>query len=539
MIKQPIVKGHVQYLFQLVLGKFNKNDWCSSNLFFITFYALLVFLNKNVIFFFILLLLSPMGDRCFFLHDNRVATLHDSWLLRSTGETLLSRVNKSKNNKKDEVTRSHPAVNVSSSWSSCNHTTSMISRHDHDATITGGSKIHHQQQQEQQGNGPCSRGKKKHRHGGHEDNSNIQENDTVLTKNSHVDWHSHSKLSHDNIGHPFGKNFLLSNNPKEASSPTFHEFYNAIINKYEKFDILSKHQALQIVRKMRHASPPISCYNYHDTHKLSNAQVCMLIQTRVFDLSSGDLEEIIPPATRMYTEDSMSSSSLFWENKIDEQDEAKNQYHNCGGRPIVIASEVMFEPSKEDDCEDVDIAIIFTSPHQHTSLLQKLTERELKRINKVKARMQSNEMSPELNIFQLCCPRDDEAYDLVTRVLDHACQSVVLEKFNCHFMIDSTYNHLADEFNALMNHFALFYWPVNENEKKEEVTQTLPNFDTMYNVYSSTNNGGIANLWKSFHENLANHDGDLLYNFCENNQQRLSVFLKLSSHHSCYHDTNR
>ena len=459
-----------------------------------------------------------MEDRCFFLHDKRVATSskHDSWwLCRSNCETLLSRGGK-KNNK-DEMTSCAPAYDYCNG-SNSSHPGLMTSR--------SANNLQHKQQPSQ---------------GNRDDISNhdcsSRSNSYTLMANSHVDWHSHSKLSHDNIGHPFGKNFL---NPIQ-SLPKFHEFYNAIINKHKKFSILSKHQAIQIVRKMRHNSPISPRYNYRETHKLSNAQVCMVIQEkRVFNLiSSSHVEEMYTTADAAASCSSLSSG----ENKIDE--EVKNQYHHDTGggqRLVIVAREVMFEPSKDDDCEDVDIAIIFTLSDQHDTLLQKLTARELKTINKVKKRMQSNALPLELNMFQLCCPRDEEAYDLVSHVLDHACESVVLEEFNCHFMIASTYNQLANEFNALMNHFALFHWPVNENEEIKVTQQemTLPNFDTMYNVSSLSSAHHTVNLWKSFRKNLCEH-GDLLLcniNECNHHEEhhRLSVFLKLSSNPG-YHDT--
>lgn len=517
-----------------------------------------------------------MGDRCFFLHDQRIASppSNNFWLLRSIDDTLFKR---------------------SSSISAC-------------CTDTYKSKEQKEEARKTEEDHETMK-------------TTLEDNSKIST--SHVDWHSHSKLSHDNNGHPFGNKFLLP----AKFNPTFDDFYAAITNQNETFDNklpLSRFQLLQIATKLRHDttySRSQSVYNYCDTHKLGNSCVCMLIQTRAFDVSSNLVEEVSLVEDKNNKNDDGKDDetvAIFCKKEINNNDEMKDNPPKR--QEIIIVREIMFEPSKEDDCEDVDIALLFTSmndedfstrvaPPAPTSpgknnndhdrrgpppremmwnttspsalssdsrpasttkntIIQELSQRELKKINKVKSKMQQNKgslPSPPLNMFHLCCPQDEQAYDLITEVLDHYCNAL-----SCHpdyddrthhnkadMTIESIsscyrYKHLEKKFNSLLNHFALFLWPTansrvpKEGFYGEDTTSTTPCANSEYRIMSSFNNPNKiahANVWESFiahlntfstrHSNLT-HDaavmsaGSISKKNDIHRRHRLNIFMKLA-----------
>ena len=364
----------------------------------------------------------------------------------------------------------------------------------------------------------------------------------------HVDWDCYQKLSHDNYGHPFGTTFL----PKGKKS-TFDEFYIRIINKEEMIStlitanaaaslstntstgtfaknnldhILSESQMLQIVNLLRHSynkARALHCYRH--THKLYDARVCMLIQTKAFSIAS-------------------SSSSTNQE--VREIPLGKNG----DSQPIVIVHEIMFEPTEE---ESDNIYLLFSDSSYTTSVsstdhhLTELSVKEAKDVKKLKRKLGKNVLPSSLKIFHLCYPNDKEAHDLVTHMLLHRSKSVsICDKNNFEDMVTGllSFNCLRKKFHALMNHFALFHWPANQGYKTIDSLTLVPKVDTEYHLPFVTLEGTgfgtfdtfdtptsrsiVAEVWKSFVHSCTYHDKFPYNATSTDSSMRLRVFTDLS-----------
>ena len=434
-----------------------------------------------------------MQIRCSCLHDPRIQSLIPSWLHRST--TASCKLIQSSNNEE---------CKESDSYSFTSPTTTTTST----ASASSVSSV---------SSNPCLY--------------------------QHVDWNCFQKLSHDNYGHPFGMKFIPN-----ANEYTFDEFYNQIINKDKKIvtstatttangtstfaknnldHLLSDSQMLQIVNSLRHSytkARALHCYRH--THKLYDARVCMLIQTKAFAIASSSVREI-------------PLGGINNDNK---------------GQPIVVVHEIMFEPTEE---EPENVFLLFTEINSQNNIsssnsscttsmsltdhfLQELSVKEAKDVKKLKRKLERNVLPSSLTKFHLCYPKDEDAHNLVTDMLLHHSKSFSICDINdIEEMVTGllSYNSLEQKFHALMNHFALFHWPVNQGYETIDWLTLVPKVDTEYHPLFATDEGTgfgtldsssstsmnlVAEVWKSFHDTL------FPYNATSTNcSTRLQVFTDL------------
>ncbi len=444
-----------------------------------------------------LFIFSPMTDRCFFIHDKRVGSPdHGFWLHRTLNDTLLR---SSKLTTKKEEERDDGKI--------CTTISCYPATRDGDAIAKRRSNHH------------------------------TSSSSTSLLSSSHIDFYYHSKASHDVVGHPFGKRFLDCQSPDLS----FPMFYMAILNADSKFDLLSKFQVYQIVNKMRHSYHNAkTIYRYNHTHKLVyHGELCKLIQTRAFDITSPTEVKEIP----------MVNNKTSWD---------PDDFSNHGHRQTILVKEIMLEPSEDNDCEEVDLILLFSRDDGSNSfcpvdgctasdsdVIQKLSNRELDKISKVKKKLNEDinhdvaaNTLASLNVFHLCCPKDEQAYDFISEILHYFDilsrkeRKVKRRSFNT-----ISLEYLEQKFHSLMHHFALFSWPLNENKTGnayDEDKVSLRKVDVEYHVGQRRKENEIlqvADVWKHF---IYNHSTQEEYDHNHNNNRsdRLQVFLALSEGHS-------
>lgn len=467
-----------------------------------------------------------MEDRCFFIHDKRVGSPDHQqfWLHRSMNNILLRSSNNNKLNDKQEMRNNKEGNNDTAALG--------LAGNSSDAT----NNLH--------------------------DDALYQERKDVKNQilSSHIDAYYHSKSSQDINGHPFGTQFIPRRATGCSNSFSFQSFYKSVLNANEALHLLSRFQVVQIVKKLRHSySRAKLTYRYHHTHKLCNAELCMLIQTRAFDVSKAQVEEI--PLEQSTTDD---GECLFVKKTT------KNDCDNSNRR-IIMVREVMLEPSEDDDCEEPHFILLFSdhdvifSPdedqdsvlgtnhghlnavpltHPQLSVVQKLSGRELDKINKLKKKLNEveNTIPPTMNVFHLCCPNDEQAYDFITEVLDQYVHADAL--FGSDLI--TSFRKLESKFNSLMRHFTMFHWPLKyhagDNDDNEKIALRMVN--TTYFIEEEKEEGiisssahqkpSLANVWKSFifdTNNVMQNDEKILYSadvYQNNNKHRLEVFSKLS-----------
>lgn len=339
----------------------------------------------------------------------------------------------------------------------------------------------------------------------------------------HIDWHYYDKLSHDGHGHPFGTKFLPDD---EEGSYNFQDFYNKVMNKVDDtatttsdFE-MSEYQLIQIVKRLRHSfakSKAIQCYRH--THKMYDSQVCMLIQTKVFSISSDEVKDI--------NINHIDNSVKYME----------------GRNRVVVVHEVMFEPS-EESCGE--IVLLFNDGSNYSSttndIFQELTEKETRDIKKVKRKLQKNAFPTTLKMFHMCYPKDKDAHNLITEMLDHHLHYGTLH----HHKETMSFCSLERKFSSLIKHFSLFYWPVNQGYGNIDWLSIVPKFDSEYHVPNKHNcntSKMMEQVWKSFIVNCTNHTfpSKCTSSPCTEKSastSHLSVFTILSQGNS-YDTTNR
>ena len=260
-------------------------------------------------------------------------------------------------------------------------------------------------------------------------------------------------------------------------------------------------------------------YKYAHSHIIFD-ELCMLIQTRAFYLGTNACDIPVEIALEAFDEE--------------------NKYHT-------IVREIAFGPycSEKDRC----LALYFDIRNDQISICdpkeKKRSDRTKKRLNKNKAKglkqLSSNdceilichpttktsywsdilerdlpisfdydEQNDKINQpFKLCVPKDEDSYTFITDVLKfhvNKCLSSIkggdmkIKNIADEKEASSSWSVLEKKYNSLMNHFDLFYFPINEGRKYVDETTLVPRVDTLYNMPPFAGKGASfqEKIWEVF-----------------------------------------
>ena len=285
--------------------------------------------------------------------------------------------------------------------------------------------------------------------------------------------------------------------------------------------LLNDAQRLSIALQMRHDfSSALHKYKFSPKHKVFH-EMCMIVQTKYFEVCK-NIESPREIPREMF--------------------DSKNEGH-------VVVREIAFGPLMST--EDRHLALWFDIDEQE---VEECSEKEICRYQRTKARLQKqkrrkqedamkksslpsmtfadmketpnnsyraavlhgqnnngitrravptsfdDDNSSTINKpFLLCTPKDEDSYHLVTDVLQNCLDSLTSSSGTYSFeKITKKRLELSQRFYALMKHYSMFHFPINDG--REHVDETTPNPDPRgeYRFPSTRSNRNGA----SWHESL-------------------------------------
>ncbi len=370
-------------------------------------------------------------------------------------------------------------------------------------------------------------------------------------------------------GQPFGKALAAppQNVINESSSNAWKEFYNNITNKDRNSATnlnCSEYHRVQIAKSMRNSYESMSNYNYQPSHKILN-EICMLIQTKVFNVKNDTVVEITP--------DQYDSMNPF---HVIVREIAFGPLCSPSDRPLALWFNI-----PEADVEECTAKEILRLKRTERKLAEKKKQLQLSLVNN-KSRLHpritnSTKLlvssssggkdnmtyaqimcSKKSNIsstvkpltrstfddesslldseFLIYCPQDEAAYDLITDILHHRVDA--LDPAKDTEEVAKRYALLEQKYTSLMRHFSLFHWPVNKGRSNVDRNTPIPKIDTRYEVPveehkdDENNKKLFHDVWESFADTAASgfRQSATSANIGKrlSSKKRLDVFVNLS-----------
>lgn len=363
----------------------------------------------------------------------------------------------------------------------------------------------------------------------------------------HVDWDGKYNFAHSHYGHPFGKGVEMNDwqgfydeitqrkNAAVKSSCISSPFVSTSSSSWSSPRFLTEYQRVQIALTMRHEYEDLNkVYKYRPTHKILN-EICMLIQTKVFDVKNATVLEIAVDQFDPVNPDHVIVREIAFGKLCSPNDRALALWFNildgdveeCSAKERLRPkrTERKLLDKKNQDKEKI-IKPVAPAKVTYAQIIGKSNNR-VTRYVPTSFDDDHPSMEKQIHIF---CPKDEISHKLVSAIMKHRLD--VLHK-NSFEQTDSSihgeeFKRLEQIFISIQRHFSTFHWPVNEGRKEVDENTLIPAVDTKYEV-PNDGNGNHHGLWNSFVDTTSAGFNEEKY--CEEartDEKRFSVFKTLS-----------
>lgn len=308
----------------------------------------------------------------------------------------------------------------------------------------------------------------------------------------HVDWDGKYNFAHSHYGHPFGKGVEMNQ---------FQDFYDTIICKDNneqytcpptKPQALTEVQRLQIALAMRHDFQDVSTtYKYSPTHKILN-KMCMLIQTKAFNVKNTNVEHIPLENFVPTNPDHVIVREIAFGKLCSPDSPPLALWFNILDVEECTSKEKMRPKRTERKLKDARGDVPSSLPTY--AQIIKYDNNASFRYNPVSFSDENPRIERPFNIF---CPKDEESYNFVSTILHHR-KDILENNFQQNestYQKDNNFEKLEKTFWSLKRHFSLFHWPINEGREIVTEQTLVPNVESCYKIAAGTHHHDI---WQSF-----------------------------------------
>ena len=324
-----------------------------------------------------------------------------------------------------------------------------------------------------------------------------------------VDWYGHAVFSASHYGHPFGSMF-----PMQMLQSSYDDFVNVLCNKKEVIEedivrmkslptnkalrkkaiLLNESQRLSIALQMRHPHSDMYKYKYCPSHIIFDEQ-CMLIQSCAFQVVAG--------------------GNVPHKISLSEFDPQRQDH--------VIVREIAFGPplSPSDrhlalyfDIHDDEIykcTLQEQSRHKRVSRKLRTKKKNSTRSSSAATRSYAEALRSKYNFqdgikrglprsfkdayldinnipFRVCIPKDEDSYELVTKVIRNSWEMENHPAPVSPFFIGKTSMtrileenaQLRQMLNSIVRHSMMFELPVNHGRSNVDENTPVPKANQMF-----------------------------------------------------------